>query len=137
MRPFWRESTLFEKGFTYENNSWSLYFRKNIHRHSRRLCPGTDRMLCDNEAFSGSQVRIMPDVHPGKVGTIGFTATLTDKLLPSVVGIDIGCGALLARIKQKKCEFQRLDTIIRENVPTGFHTRKSAHRFMSSLILKP
>lgn len=87
------------------------------------------QMLCDNEAFSGSQVRIMPDVHPGKVGTIGFTATIKDKILPNVVGIDIGCGILLASIKQKKAEFQKLDTVIRENVPTGFQVRKNPHRF--------
>lgn len=87
------------------------------------------QMLCDNKAFSGSQIRIMPDVHPGKVGTIGFTATIQDKILPNVVGIDIGCGVLMAGIKQKKAEFQRLDTVIREQVPTAFQVRKKVHRF--------
>lgn len=94
------------------------------------------QMLCDNEAFSGSQVRIMPDVHPGKVGTIGFTATIQDKILPNVVGIDIGCGVLLACIKQKKAEFQKLDTVIRENVPTGFQIRKKPHRFFEQFNLE-
>lgn len=87
------------------------------------------QMLCDNEAFDGSHVRVMPDVHPGKVGTIGFTATVNGKILPNVVGIDIGCGVLLAGLKQKKAEYQKLDTVIRENVPTGFCVRKKTHRF--------
>lgn len=68
------------------------------------------KMLCDHKAFKESKIRVMPDVHPGKVGTIGFTATVTEKILPNVVGIDIGCGMALARLKQKKTEFQKLDT---------------------------
>lgn len=89
------------------------------------------QMLCDNEAFRGSRIRIMPDVHPGKVGTIGFTATVGERILPNVVGIDIGCGITLARIKQKKVEFQKLDKVIRENIPSGFSNRKKPHRFSS------
>ena len=94
------------------------------------------KLLCDNEAFSGSQVRIMPDVHPGKAGVIGFTATIEDKILPNVVGTDIGCGVLLAGIKQKKAEFQKLDTVIREHVPTGFHIRRKSHRFYGQFQLE-
>ena len=87
------------------------------------------KMLCDHEAFKGSKVRVMPDVHPGKVGTIGFTATIGDKILPNVTGVDIGCGITMARLKQKKVEFQKLDTVIRERVPSGFQIRRKAHRF--------
>ena len=87
------------------------------------------RQLCDHPAFEGSRIRIMPDVHPGKVGPIGFTATVADKILPAVVGIDIGCGIRTARIRQKKVEFGKLDAVIRENIPSGFGTRKSPHRF--------
>ena len=60
------------------------------------------QMLCDHEAFAGGRVRVMPDVHPGKVGTIGFTATVGNRILPNVVGIDIGCGILAGKLKQKK-----------------------------------
>ncbi len=49
------------------------------------------RLLCDNVAFEGCTIRVMPDVHPGKVGTIGFTSSVRDKIMPNVVGIDIGC----------------------------------------------
>ena len=87
------------------------------------------QMLIDHPAFKGSRVRIMPDVHPGKVGTIGFTATLTDRVLPNVVGGDIGCGMTLAKLKQTKAEFQKLDVVIRELVPSGAMTHKKPHRF--------
>ena len=87
------------------------------------------QLLCDNEAFSDCKVRVMPDVHPGKVGTIGFTATVGKMVLPNVVGIDIGCGILLARLKQKQMEFQKLDKVIRECIPSGFSVRKKPHRY--------
>lgn len=83
--------------------------------------------LCDNEAFDGCTIRVMPDVHPGKVGTIGFTSTLGKRVLPNVIGIDIGCGMSLAKIKGKTKDFQKLDVVIRDNVPSGFATRKNIH----------
>ena len=87
------------------------------------------QILCNNEALQGCRVRIMPDVHPGKVGTIGFTSTIGEKILPNLIGIDIGCGITLAKLKQKKVEFQKLDKVIREQIPSGFAIRKKAHRF--------
>lgn len=83
--------------------------------------------LCDNPAFKDCKIRVMPDVHPGKVGTIGFTSTLGDRILPNVVGIDIGCGVTLAKVKGKIKEFAKLDIVIRGNVPSGFSIRKHAH----------
>lgn len=90
---------------------------------------GQIRMICDNPAAKGSKIRVMPDVHPGKIGPIGLTMTLEEAVLPNLVGIDIGCGITLAKIKQKKAEFQKLDTVIRENIPAGFSVRKKPHRF--------
>ena len=87
------------------------------------------QMLCDNEAFEGCTIRVMPDVHPGKVGTIGFTSTVGKRVLPNVVGIDVGCGVTLGKLKQKKTEFGKLDKVIREKVPCGFGVRKTPHRF--------
>ena len=85
------------------------------------------QMICDNETAKGCSIRIMPDVHPGKVGTIGLTMTISDKLMPHLIGIDIGCGMTLAQIKGKKPEFQKLDTVIRENIPSGTAIRKKIH----------
>ena len=86
------------------------------------------QMICDNKASEGSVIRVMPDVHPGKVGTIGLTMTVGERVLPNLVGIDIGCGITLTKLKQKKAEFQKLDTVIRENVPSGGNIRGKAHR---------
>ncbi len=86
------------------------------------------QMICDQPASEGCRIRVMPDVHPGKVGTIGLTMTIGDKIMPNLIGIDIGCGMTLAEIKGKKIEFQKLDSVIRDNVPTGFNIRSKAHR---------
>lgn len=87
------------------------------------------QMLCDNETSKNSRIRVMPDVHPGKVGTIGLTMTIGDKIMPNLLGIDIGCGMTLGKIKGKKVEFPKLDTVIRQNIPSGFAVRQKAHRF--------
>jgi len=83
--------------------------------------------LCDNASFTDCKIRVMPDVHPGKVGTIGFTSTIGKSIMPNVIGVDIGCGMSLAQIKGKVKEFQKLDTVIRENVPSGFSIRNMPH----------
>lgn len=85
--------------------------------------------LCDNPVNAGCKIRVMPDVHPGKVGMIGLTQTIGSAVIPNVVGIDIGCGITLAQIKGKKCEFQKLDTVIRDSIPSGFQVRDKVHRF--------
>lgn len=87
------------------------------------------QMLCDNETSKDCTIRVMPDVHAGKVGTIGLTMTIGKKLLPHLVGTDIGCGMTIAQIKTKKIEYQKLDTIIRENIPSGSCVRTKAHHF--------
>lgn len=86
--------------------------------------------LCDDPVSEGSVIRVMPDVHPGKVCTIGLTMTTGERVIPHIVGIDIGCGITLAKIKAKKLEFQKLDKVIRENVPSGFGVRRTPHRFV-------
>ena len=85
------------------------------------------RMICDNDISLGSKIRIMPDCHPGKVGPIGLTMTVTNKVIPQLMGIDIGCGMLVAKIKARNIEFQKLDKVIRENIPAGFRIRKAPH----------
>ncbi|MCI8787436.1 MAG: RtcB family protein [Eubacterium sp.] len=93
------------------------------------------QLLCDNPAFEGCRIRVMPDVHPGKVGTIGFTSTVSRRILPQVVGIDLGCGVTLVKLKQKKAEFQKLDKVIRERVPSGFCVRSKPHRYVREFDL--
>lgn len=87
------------------------------------------QMLCDLESSKDCRIRVMPDVHPGKVCTIGLTMTIGKSIIPNLIGIDIGCGMTLAQIKGTKIEYQKFDTVIRENVPSGFFIRMKPHRF--------
>jgi len=65
--------------------------------------------VCDTEAFSDSAIRIMPDVHAGKGCTIGTTMTVTDKIVPSMVGVDIGCGMHTVYLGRVDVDFERVD----------------------------
>ena len=89
------------------------------------------KMICDQEAAEGSQICLMPDIHPGKVGPIGLSMTLKDKVMPALLGVDIGCGISYFKISPAKIEFQKLDTIIREYIPSGNKNRKEPHRYSS------
>lgn len=93
------------------------------------------RYLCDMEANVGCRFRVMPDVHPGKVGTIGLTMTIGDKLMPNLTGIDIGCGVSVMAVKGKIREFQKLDSVIRDHVPSGFNIRSNAHHSIEEDLL--
>lgn len=90
------------------------------------------QMICDNEAAEGSKIRVMPDVHPGKIGPVGLTMYVKDKIMPGLVGGDIGCGVSYAKIKKTKIEFQQLDKVIREEIPTGSGIRKLLHHMSES-----
>ena len=76
------------------------------------------RAVCNQEAFSGCKIRIMPDVHAGKGCTIGTTMTIRDKLVPGMVGVDIGCGMETICIKNKHIELEKLDKLIYEKIPS-------------------
>lgn len=85
------------------------------------------KMICDNRVAEGSKIRLMPDIHPGKVGPIGLSMTVTDKVIPQLLGVDIGCGMTCVKLNKNNAEFQKLDRVIRENVPSGFAIRKEPH----------
>ncbi len=76
-------------------------------------------------AFTNSKIRIMPDVHAGVGCVIGFTANLGDKVIPNIVGVDIGCGMYTVRLGKKLPDFSELDRIIRERVPSGSDTHEN------------
>ena len=111
--------------YTVENEQYALdeYARAQI------------QMICNHPSAEGSKIRVMPDVHPGKVATVGLTMTVGDSILPSLVGVDIGCGMTLAKVKTKGLEFQKLDTVIREDVPVGPRIRAASHRFAERIDL--
>lgn len=85
------------------------------------------KALCDNAAFEKSKIRIMPDVHAGAGCTIGTTMTISDKVVPNMVGVDIGCGIELVRLNEKNIDFEKLDKLIYERIPSGMERRSTAH----------
>ena len=91
--------------------------------------------FCNQPVCEGARVRIMPDVHAGAGCTIGTTMTITDKVIPNLVGVDIGCGMETIRLKEKHIELQKLDKLIYSAIPSGFAVRKKAHRFNEKIDL--
>lgn len=65
--------------------------------------------VCDMEEFSDSKIRIMPDVHAGKGCTIGTTMTISDKIVPAMVGVDIGCGMYTTALGNIDVDFEAVD----------------------------
>ncbi len=91
--------------------------------------------LCSQPMSASSQIRIMPDVHAGAGCTIGTTMTIKDKVVPNLVGVDIGCGMETVKLKEKHIELQKLDKLIYEKIPSGFAIREKAHRYNEKIDL--
>lgn len=75
--------------------------------------------LCDQEFIKEARVAIMPDTHAGKGCVIGFTADLGDKVIPNIVGVDIGCGMLTVELNKTELDLGELDEVIHRYVPSG------------------
>ncbi|MFB4213267.1 RtcB family protein [Shouchella sp. JSM 1781072] len=86
--------------------------------------------LCNQSFVEGSTIRIMPDTHAGAGCTIGTTMTITDKIVPNLVGVDIGCGLEVAILHkpEKGVNFDQLDEVIRKHIPHGFQIRAQNKR---------
>lgn len=84
--------------------------------------------LCSQPFVKDSKIRIMPDTHGGKGCVIGTTMTIQDKIVPNLVGVDIGCGLYVVKLKpgKLKMSFDKLDKVIRERVPSGSRTHDKA-----------
>ncbi len=91
--------------------------------------------LCNQEFTAGSRIRLMPDIHAGAGCTIGTTMTITDKVVPNLVGVDIGCGMETVRVREDHMELQKLDKLIYERIPSGFAIREKPHRFLERVDL--
>ena len=76
------------------------------------------RRMCDYEMTAGSKIRIMPDVHSGKGCTIGTTMTISDKAVPNVVGVDIGCGMYTVSLGRGDIDLMLLDAAA-HYIPSG------------------
>lgn len=91
--------------------------------------------LAKLKVFEGAKIRIMPDVHAGKGCVIGFTADLGDKVVPNLVGVDIGCGMRVVNLGKTNIDYAKLDNAIHKYVPSGrnAHTTSESMEWLKNL----
>lgn len=91
--------------------------------------------LCNSPAMAGTQIRVMPDVYTG-AWFIGTTIRFKNKIIPSLIGTNIGCGVIRVLFTAKgKMDFDKLDKVIRDNVSSGRAICKKPHRFAEQINL--
>ena len=101
--------------------------------YTDNITAGTEgqlKALLDQESVRGSKIRIMPDCHEGAGCVIGSTMTVQDRIIPNLVGVDIGCGMLVVKLKEKRVDLPKLDSLIHKNVPAGFAVRTKTHKYL-------
>ena len=89
--------------------------------------------LLNQESIKDTQIRIMPDCHSGAGCVIGTTMTIKDKVIPNLVGVDIGCGMLVVKLKEKRIDLPKLDSIIKQYIPSGGSVNSQPKMFKTSL----
>lgn len=89
--------------------------------------------LLNQEFAKDNTIRIMPDTHAGKGCVIGTTMTINNKIVPNLVGVDIGCGMLAIKLKEKEIDYKKLDEVITKYVPSGCNIHKEAKNIYSEL----
>ena len=91
--------------------------------------------LLDQAFIAGSKIRIMPDAHAGMGCTIGTTMTITDTVVPNLVGVDIGCGMETVLLKDRRVELAQLDKTVQQYIPSGFDIRSTQHHYNEDIDL--
>jgi len=91
------------------------------------------RRFMNHESAQNASVRIMPDVHPGMGCVIGYTATLTDTVVPNLIGVDIGCGVSGWKLGTDQPDFEQVEKTIRNHVPHGFLVREEPYPDLARL----
>lgn len=93
--------------------------------------------ICNQEMFKDASIAIMPDCHAGAGCVIGFTAIVKDKIIPNLIGVDIGCSVSAIHIPVDICgDFAKLDAVIRSRVPSGFSIRSTPHPLLKGTQLE-
>lgn len=105
----------------YLENKYNLKIFTNNIKHE---CLNQIENLLQLNVFKDCKVRIMPDTHAGKGCVIGFTADLGNKVIPNIVGVDIGCGMLCVELGNIELDLERLDKVIHDNIPSGRNIRE-------------
>ena len=93
------------------------------------------RNLMNQPSAKGSKVRIMPDCHAGAGCVIGTTMTITDKVIPNLVGVDIGCGMLATKLKEQRINLPKFDSISQAEVPASMKMRRTAHSLADEISI--
>lgn len=96
---------------------------------------GQLKKLLDMDFVTDSSIRIMPDAHAGAGCAIGTTMTITNKVVPNLVGVDIGCGMETVKLTTKRIDLHKLDSFIHQNIPCGMNIRQSPHKYLSGIAL--
>ena len=89
--------------------------------------------LMNQPSVAGAKVRIMPDCHAGAGCVIGTTMTITDKVIPNLVGVDIGCGMLATKLKEQRIDLPKFDSVSQAEVPAGMRMRETPHTMASEM----
>ncbi|WP_337814485.1 RtcB family protein [Intestinibacter sp.] len=84
------------------------------------------KQLLDQEFVKNSNIRVMPDCHKGAGCVIGTTMTIKDKIVPNLVGVDIGCGVLCVELGDIDLNLDKIDDFIKNNIPHGFNINNKA-----------
>lgn len=97
---------------------------------------GQIRKLLSQEFCKDSSIKIMPDVHAGAGCTIGTTMKIKDKIVPNLVGVDVGCGMEIVKLKSKRINLPDLDSYIHKNIPAGMTIREKPHKYINNIDLE-
>lgn len=92
--------------------------------------------MMNQECLTGSNVAIMPDCHAGKGAVIGTTMTIKNKVIPNLVGVDIGCGMRVIKLEERSVDLPNLDSVIKKNVSMVYHDRAIASSNVDGLRTK-
>lgn len=98
-------------------------------------CKKQIERVLNNPVVEGQNVVVEADCHSGKGSVIGWTQTIGNKIIPNTVGVDISCGIYAWQLKKNltKPELEKLDKVIRQNIPLGKNHRKTLHRFADNV----
>jgi RNA-splicing ligase RtcB len=91
--------------------------------------------LCNNECSRGSIIHVMPDCHTGNGCVIGTTMTIKDTVVPNLVGVDVACVDITAKLQELVTDFAAYDHQVRRSIPAGFNSRKTIHPFAKEIDL--
>ena len=87
--------------------------------------------ICSLDYMKDAKIRIMPDSHAGKGICIGFTAYVNDKICPNFVGVDISCSISTYKLNAKDVDFEKLDKVIRQYIPSGNSVRQTVSELVT------